>query len=319
MIARPNKPHWPELPLMRDETVVETGVDRNELTRRYTDEALSFIDAHRERPFFLFLSHAMPGSTDHPFAGEAFRGRSEAGPYGDAVEEMDHATGRILEKLEESGLDAHTLVITTSDHGPIPGDPPQGSAGPLGGAPYTTSEWGMRVPCVVRWPGRVSAGVDGAEVGSVMDLMPTFARLAGTEPPADRAIDGHDLTPLLERRAGARSGYDETGLMCYHLSQLQAVRCGRWKLYLPLEEKLTALREDRPGDACSLALYDLRADPGETRERSAEQSDLVQHLLALAEHARHDIGDRGRQGPRQRPAGWMDDPAPLRPREEKGA
>src|SRR5690606_30785523 len=122
MTPRPSQPHWPPLPLMRDERVVEAGVDRNELTRRYTEEAVRFIHAHKDRPFSLYLPHAMPGSTTRPFASAAFQNRSANGPYGDAIEEMDWSTGQILRALAEAGIDERTLVMTTSDHGPIPND-----------------------------------------------------------------------------------------------------------------------------------------------------------------------------------------------------
>ena len=108
---------WPPLPLMENETVIEAPVDRNLLTRRFTQHALEFIEENRDRPFFLYLPHAMPGSTRSPFASKRFRGKSRNGPWGDSVEELDWSTGRILDKLVELELDRHTLVIWTSDNG----------------------------------------------------------------------------------------------------------------------------------------------------------------------------------------------------------
>jgi arylsulfatase A-like enzyme len=298
----------PPLPLMRGETVVEAPADRATLTRRYTDEAVRFIAAHRERPFFLYLAHAMPGSTASPFAGEAFRGKSANGPYGDAVEEIDAATGDILAALRTTGLDEHTLVLWTSDNGAVRRDPPQGSNAPLRGWGYTTAEGGMRVPCVVRWPGRAAAGATAGQVCTLMDLVPTFARLAGTREPADRIIDGRDIWPILSGRPGAASPHE--AFYYYFMDQLQAVRAGPWKLYLPLEAKRTDFRTGTR--RCPAELYDLEADLGETANLADQRPEVIARLQALAQKAREDLGDVGCEGRNQRPAGFVADPKPQR-------
>ena len=299
----------PPLPLMRDEKVIEAGVDRNLLTKRYTEEVVRLIRAHRDRPFFIYLAHAMPGSTTRPFASEAFAGKSDNGPYGDSIEEMDWSTGQILDALRETGLDDKTLVMTTSDHGPVRHDPPQGTAAPLKGFGYDTSEGGMRPPCIVRWPGQVPAGAQCAEVTSVLDILPTFAGLAGAAPPTDRTIDGHDISALLRGEAGARSAYDDAGFFYYMIDQLQAVRVGVWKLYLPLEEKLISLSGKTAPSAAEL--YNLRDDVGEAHNLAAEHPNIVVRLTALAEQARAVLGDRSRAGRGQRAGGWVDDPQPC--------
>ena len=300
------RPGWPPLPLMRNERVIEAPVDRNLLTRRYTEEAIRFIEAHRECPFFVYLPHAMPGSTRAPFASAAFRGKSANGPWGDSVEELDWSTGEILAALERLGLDDDTLVVWTSDNGAPRRSPPQGSNAPLRGWGYTTSEAGMRVPCIVRWPGKVPAGATCRELCSTMDLLPTFARLAGTRPPAERVIDGRDIWPLLADQPGATSPHE--AFFYYYLDQLQAVRSGRWKLYLPLERKAVGFgRKTRKAPA---ELYDLRTDLPETANVVGKHPDVVRRLLALAEAARQDLGDVGRKGRGQRPAGFVDDPKP---------
>jgi len=304
------EPTWrPPLPLMRNEQVIEAPVDRDTLTERYTVEVIRLIRQHRDRPFFIYLPHSMPGSTRHPFASDPFKERSEGGPYGDSIEEMDASTERILAVLEELGLDADTLVMTTSDHGPVGHDPPQGSSGSLKGFGYDTSEAAMRPPCVVRWPGHVPAGTTCDVVTGVMDVLPTFAALAGATLPDDRVIDGHDASSLLTGEGGDVSAWDETGFFYYQIDQLQAVRRGPWKLYLPLERKrigLTGRYEPSPS-----ALYHLVDDVSEEREVSAGRPEVVAELLALAERAREDLGDTGRIGSGQRPAGWIDDPQPC--------
>lgn len=307
MTARPGE-IWPELPLMRGEQVIEAPVDRNFLTERYTREALAWIEAHRNGPFFLFLSHAMPGSTKRPFARPEFQGRSANGQWGDAVEELDWSTGELLAALARWDLDERTLVIFTNDNGAMRRDPPQGSNRPLAGWGYTTDEGGMRVPCLVRWPGRVAAGRVCGELVTLMDWFPTLARLAGAELAADRPIDGHDIGPLLFNAPGARSPYE--AFYYYDMDQLQAVRAGRWKLYLELAEKRG--RGNRPPSRQEARLVDLVADPSESSGRNwlADEPEVVRRLLALAERARAELGDEDREGAGQRPAGWEPRPTP---------
>ena len=306
-----NRPTWPQLPLMRQETVVLAPPDRNLLTKIYTEESISFLRAHRDRPFFLYLAHAMPGSTDRAFASPEFQGRSANGPYGDAVEELDWSIGQIMATVEELGLSDNTLVIFTSDNGAVGWMPRQGSNAPLRGWGYDTSEGGQRVPFLARWPGVIPAGVSRDDLTSMIDILPTLAGLAGTRPPADRIIDGRDILPILKNDPDAVSPHDADGFYYYYREQLQAVRSGPWKLYLPLEKKMTRLNGSLDGAQPSPAeLYDVRNDISEQHEVSASHPDVVQRLLAMAEAARADLGDLNREGANQRPAGRVDDPRP---------
>ena len=306
MTAHPKRPGWPPLPLMEGEKVIEAPVDRNLLTNRYTERAIEFITANRERPFFIYMPQAMPGSTRAPFASEAFRGKSANGPWGDSVEELDWSTGQILDALKKLGLDEKTLVIWTNDNGAPRRNPPQGSNKPLAGWGYTTAEGGMRVPCIVRWPGKVPAGTTCREVCSTMDLLPTFAKLAGAELPRGPIIDGRDIWPLLSGQPGAKSPHE--AFFFYYMEQLQAVRSGKWKLYLPLEKKWTSFSgKTEPSPA---RLFDLEADLGETTNLAEKHPEVVRRLMAYAERAREDMGDLGRPGKNQRPAGMIEKPRP---------
>jgi len=310
MVPSPQRPQFPPLPLMRDEKVIEAPVNRDLLTRRYTEEAVRFITANASRPFFLYLPQSLPGSTARAFVSPAFKDRSKNGPYGDSIEELDWSAGEILTALKQLGLDQRTLVIWTSDNGAVRRNPPQGSNAPLKGWGYDTSEGAMRMPCLVRWPGHVPAGKVSDELCTMMDWFPTFAKLAGGEPPHDRIIDGADIRPLLFGEVGAQSRCDEVGFFYYMMGQLQAVRAGPWKLYLPLEEKILNLQ--RQSVKSPAMLYDVRNDPGEKKECSAGQPGIVARLTALAEKARTDLGDQGREGKNQRPAGHVDKPKPQR-------
>src|SRR5690606_10758849 len=222
--------------------------DRDTLTKRYTEEAVAWIEANRERPFFLYLPHAMPGSTAKPYSSEAFRGRSKNGPWGDSVEELVWSTGVILDKLRELGIEDDALVVWTSHNGPPlaknPDDPSPGSNRPLSGRGYTTDEGGFRVPCLMSWPGRIPAGSVCDELSSTMDLYPTLVALAGGSPDGVKR-DGHDISPLIFGEEGAASPWEVFAY--YHLDQLQAVRSGPWKLFLPLEEFINHPRYRKGG------------------------------------------------------------------------
>ena len=186
-----NKRNHPPLPLLRNgEVIREVPEDQSFLTGDYTAEALKFIDAHHEQPFFLYIPHSM---VHVPlFAGDDFRGRSSNGILGDAIEELDWSVGEVRKKLEEHGIAENTLVFFTSDNGPA-----RGSAGPLRGRKGSTYEGGMREPAIAWWPGTVPAGSEYADTASTMDILPTFAALAGGAVPAER-IDGHDISAILK-------------------------------------------------------------------------------------------------------------------------
>jgi arylsulfatase A-like enzyme len=199
-------------------------------------------------------------------------------------------------------------VIWTSDNGAVLRKPPQGSSGPYRGYGYDTSEGAMRMPCLMRWPGHVPAGRVCDEIVSTMDLLPTFARLAGAALPP-LPIDGHDVRRILLDKAGGSSPWDYDGFCYYRMEQLQAIRAGDWKLYLPLQRKFVA--NNRKTAAAKAELFDVRHDVHEDHEVSAEHPDVVERLTALAEKTRAVIGDDDRPGSGQRPAGHVDSPQPL--------
>lgn len=304
---------WPPLPLLRDESVIEAPVDRNLLTKRYTEAALRYIDENADRPFFLYLAHAMPGSTASPFASEAFRGKSSNGPWGDSVEELDWSAGQILDKLVRAGLSTKTLVLWTSDNGaplaPEPSSPARGSNLPLHGRGYTTAEGGFRVPAIAWWPGTIQAGTQSAELMSMLDMLPTLAALAGAAVLSDRDIDGMDVGDALLGRGSARSPRNE--LYYFREDKLQAVRSGKWKLFVPLAEP--DIRHPHFGAAGSSSplLFDLEADIGSQQDLASKYPQTVERLMRLAARARAELGDRGVPGSGRRPRGQVADPQPA--------
>lgn len=306
MTPRPGKP-WPDLPLMRDEVVVDAPVDLNDATKLYTEEAIRFITANRERPFFLYLPQAMPGSTRAPYASEAFRGQSQNGPWGDSIEELDWSMGEILKTLKLLKLDQQTLVVWTSDNGAPRRNPVQGSNLPLKGWGYTTAEGGMRVPTIAWWPGTVPAGTECHELASLMDLYPTIAKLAGAKLPGDRTIDGKDITPLLTGQPNAKSPHD--AFFYYMFDQLQAVRSGPWKLYLPLDQVKGGWQDDKKAFA-KVRLFNLVTDLQETTDVAQRNPEIVQRMLTFAAAAHADLGDDQNPGPGRRSAGHVPSPTP---------
>ncbi len=298
---------WPPLPLMENEKVIDAPCDRNSLTKRYTQRALSWIEEHRGEPFLLYFAQAMPGSTAAPFSSPAFWGKSRNGPWGDAVEELDWSIGQLLDKLQELKIADRTLVIWTSDNGaPMRGEPhdlSRGSNLPLHGRGYTTSEGAFRVPMIVWQPGRVPAATVCHELATTMDLLPTFALLAGGQAPQDRTIDGHDIRPLLFGQPGAASPYE--AFYYYQERQLQAVRAGDWKLFLPVTPQ-GSHPHFRRGQQPQALLFHLRRDVACRHNAAAEHPQVVARLMRLADQARQELGDGARAGRGQRGLGKID-------------
>ena len=289
-------PSWPPLPLIRNEVVVEAPVDLTSTTRRYVNEAVRFIRANRQRKFLLYFAHHLPGSKKVPDVDPRFRGESKNGLYGDSVHEIDWSVGEIMRELRKLDLEDRTLVLFTSDNGTPAGK--GGSNAPWGGWAYSTSEGGMRMPCIVRWPGKIPKGETCSELSTMMDLLPTLSRLAGGRADSGTVIDGKDLWGLWSGAPGAKSPHE--AFYYYMADQLQAVRCGKWKLHLPLE-KIRGKPGHRP-----LRLIDLSADPKEAHDLSGKHPKVVQKLTSLAELARAELGDLNQRGYGQRSAGRAD-------------
>jgi arylsulfatase A len=301
---------FPPLPLIEGEKVIAENPDQNQLTTWYTERAVRFIGRNKDRPFFLYVPHAMPHVPLH--VSDKFRGKSRQGLYGDVIMELDWSVGQILAALAEHGLDEQTLVLFASDNGPwLSYGDHAGSAGPLREGKATAWEGGVRVPCLARWPGRIPAGTVCREPAMTIDVLPTLAKLAGAALP-DHPIDGLDIWPLLAGRPGAKSPHE--AFYFYWNRELQAVRSGRWKLHFPHEYRTLAGPPGsggKPGPYQSarteLALYDLEAEAGETTDVAAKHPDVVARLKALAEKARDELGDTAtnRTGKGVRPAGSL--------------
>jgi arylsulfatase A-like enzyme len=299
---------FPDLPLIEGDRTIELNPDQSHLTTWYTGRAARFIEQNKERPFFLYVPHNMPHVP--LFVSGKHQGKSRRGLYRDVVMELDWSVGEILDSLKKANIDGNTMVVFFSDNGPwlLYGDH-AGSALPLREGKATTFDGGVRVPFLVRWPGKIPAGQVNREMAMTMDLLPTLAKLGGAEVPAGRIIDGKDIWPLLSGQPGAKTPHE--AFFYYWGQHLQAVRSGKWKLHFPH----SYVKPDPPGAGgqpgkyatkeIALELFDLERDIGETRNVAAQNSEVVKRLEALAEKAREDLGDSQtqRQGKNVRPAG----------------
>jgi len=254
------------VPLMRDEEVIEYPADQNTLTKRYTEEVIGFIKANKSKDFFVYMPHTMPHIP--LYASPQFEGKSQAGLYGDCIEEIDWSVGEIIKALKAEGIDEKTFIVYTSDNGPwnlkgnatckVKGNMNRrigGSALPLRGYKFQKFEGGMREPTVMRWPGRIPAGKVCSELAGTIDMLPTFAALSGAKLP-EKKIDGKDITPLIEARPGARTPHEA------YFYRTRGVRSGNWKL---IDKKL----------------YDLSKDISESKDLSKDNPEIAARLQKL--------------------------------------
>jgi arylsulfatase A len=276
----------PPLPLLENEQIIARVREREQfdVTRKYTEKAVEFIHEQKEGPFFLYLPHTAVHFPLYPH--EDFQGKSQKGLIGDWAAEVDWSTGQILDAVRELQLAEKTLVLFTSDNG---GARNHGSDNtPLRGSKGQTFEGGIRVCTIAWWPGRIPAGTSTDAITSMMDVLPTFAKLAGAAVPTNRKIDGVDIWPALIGDASPHEVF-----YYFRGAELQAVRQGPWKLHLNRGE-----------------LYHLDDDISESSDVAAAHADVVARLRALAEEMRDDLGV-DTFGPGCRPLGRVENPQPL--------
>ena len=265
---------------MRDKQVIEWPTDQTQLTRRYTEESVRFIKEHAKEPFFLYLPHSMPHIPLH--VSDRFRGKSDAGLYGDAIEEIDWSVGEIVKTLRELKLDDRTMIIYTSDNGPwnlkgndtdkVKGNMNRrigGSAYPLRGHKFSHWDGGMRVPCVIWWPGRIPEGQTCDEIAASIDLLPTLAELSGGTISEDRIIDGKSIVPLLEGLKNAKTPHET------YFFRTSGVRSGKWKYV-------------------GGKLFNLETDIAESTNLAEQHPDITDRLKQLLELHKADMKGNGR-------------------------
>ncbi len=261
------------VPLLRNTSEIERPVDQNSITKRYTQEAKKFIRKNKDNPFFLYLPHSMPHIP--LFVSDDFYINNPKKAYIRTIEEIDHSIGQIFQTLKETGIENNTLVVFTSDNGPwhLKLRHHGGSALPLRGAKFSTWEGGMRVPTIMRWPGKIPAGSVCKEVAAACDLLPTFAKLAGAELPKNK-IDGKNIWPLMSKEKNAKSPH--TDFYYYRGNGLRAIRSGKWKLHI-------GNKNNQKTKKPSLTLYNLANDISEKTDVSDNNQETVKLLYKRAQ------------------------------------
>ncbi len=260
------------VPLMRNTEIIERPANQNTITKRYTEEAITFIKEHKEEPFFVYLAHNLPHIP--LFASEEFRNTSERGLYGDVVQEIDYGVGQIIATLKEEGLADNTIVVFTSDNGPwLPFKTHGGSAGLLRAGKGTTWEGGMREPCIFWSPGKIAPAVI-TDLGSTMDLFTTFSTMVGVKIPSDRIVDGVDLSATLLR--GGPSPRD--GMFYYRGTSLYAARLGDYKAHYITQGEYGQFGEKE--EHATPILYNLGEDPSEQYDVAEQHPEIIEQINA---------------------------------------
>lgn len=281
----------PPLPLYQGDKVIETQPDQTQFTRRFTEEAIKFIRSKKDQPFFVYLPHPM---IHVPlFASAGFKGKSADGLIGDSIEEIDWSVGQITGVLKELKLEQNTLVVFTSDNGPD-----RRSAQPFRGRKTTNFEGGVRVPCIMRWPGNIPAATTCDEILGNIDMLPTIANLANATLDPEKTIDGMDASSLL-LDAAPKTARDTHLYYDAIIGRVIAIRQRDWKLFLqnPLKKGGDGNKADpNPGPV----LYNLKTDKEETTNVAAKNPEIVTRLMAEAEKRNAEIMAH------QRPAGTLE-------------
>ena len=289
---------YPDLPVMKDNDVLFTITDwegQDTLTTLYTEKAVDFINQNADKPFFLYVPHSMA----HIPLGvsDKFRGKSEQGVYGDVMMEIDWSVGQIEKALEENGIAENTVIIFTTDNGPwLNFGNHAGSAGGLREGKTTSWEGGQRVPFIVKWPKQIPAGTICNKLGCAIDILPSFAEIAGAKLP-ELKIDGTSIVELWKGNPDANPR--ETILFYYGKNNLNGVRKGNWKLVLPHTWQSYNTQPGMDGNGGKrikmvvekAELYNMMRDPGEQYNVIEYHPEKADELMKIAEAARAEFGD----------------------------
>ena len=284
----------PPLPLVRDKEVIQEQPDQRSIAERYTEDAVKFMRENKETPFFLYLAHMQ---VHLPlYAAEKFVKESKNGDYGACVASIDWSTKVIFDELKELGIDENTIVIFTSDNGSRLQNQ-GGSNGNLRGGKGQTWDGGQRVPCIIRWPGKINEGQQTDALSTTMDFLPSITKLIGGDLPSKK-IDGIEMSDLFFSNENSSK---RDSFLYYNEDELEAIRYKNWKLHFKKEDKL--INE----------LYDLDSDISEKVNLYSSHKEIVSKLSTLADEFRKSLGDKylDIKGEEVRPANRIDNPKPL--------
>ena len=262
--------------LWRDDSIVADPFDNRQLTEHFTSEAIKFVEANRDTPFFLY----MPLSAPH-FPAQAhpeWANRTKLGAYGDVVEEMDGRIGMLLSTLTRLEIDDRTIVVFLSDNGVEPGQKQWAQSAPFRGLKWSTLEGGNRVPCIIRWPGRIPAETVNNQLISAIDLFPTLISACHLDTPNLKTVladcDGVNILDSLIKKRHRRHARN-TLLFWHGWGTPQAIRMNQWKLFFDDVQEL-------PGSQQGPVLINLKDDPAEMTNISEQHPQRVEEMLATA-------------------------------------
>lgn len=267
------------------------------LTRWYTERATGFIEKSKGNPFFLYVPHSMPHVP--LFASPQFAGKTGLGLFADVMTELDWSVGQILGALKQAGVEDNTVVLFTSDNGPWISYGNHAGRTPFREAKGTGFDGGTRSPCILRYPGRIQPGASSSRAWCTVDVLPTFAHLAGATLPRN-PVDGRNLWDYISGKPGTANPHEyypfSTG------SQFEGVISGdgRWKLHLPHSYRtlVSAANDGVAGKyrqtEIGLSLFDLESDPMESRNLLEQNPQVAQRLQALAEKHKQEFYPAGR-------------------------
>jgi arylsulfatase len=289
--------HYPAIPIYHNEEIVEYNPNVNTLTQRLTEKTIDYIRSNKDKPFFVYLPYTLPHV---PLgASSAFRGKSKAGLYGDAVMEIDWSVGQITEALEKLKLDDQTIVMFSSDNGPwLSYGNHAGSAGDLREGKGSTFDGGQKVPFIATWPGVIQAGSTCKQFASTMDILPTILELV--QQPLRKPVDGQSILPLLK---DSKKEISHEAFFFMNGTKVQAVRSGKWKLHVPHRYRMVTQpgkdgqpgNQDNFGGKIDLTLFDLESDPSESKNIARQHPDVVETLTNLILDFEYDIIKNSRE------------------------
>lgn len=271
-----------------DEVIIDDVSPQQQkmLTTWYTEDAVDFIHRHQEQPFFLYVPHNMPHVPLH--VSDKFDGKSKAGLYGDVIMEIDWSLGQVMDALESTGQMEETLVIFTSDNGPWLSYGNHAGSTPYREGKATAFDGGTRSACVMAYPGHIEAGTVSTKAFNTVDLLPTWARLAGAEL-SQEDVDGRDVWDLLTNQPGASNPHTYYPFSTARTFEGIITGDGKWKLHLPHTYKTVAEagQDGKPGryeDAfIDLSLFDMEEDPLETTNVFDRYPEIGKQLQQTAE------------------------------------
>ncbi len=288
-----------------EKKVIYKNTPLDKLTELYTNRIVNYINKQKEKPFFLYYAHNYPHTPYLP--GEKFKGSSQDGIRGDVIQEMDWSIGEIIKALEKNGILDNTLIIFTSDNGPVN----ERYASPYRGTKFTTLEGGHRVPFILYWKDKIKQPSVCNVPVNAMDLFPTLSEIIEEPLSLDQMYDGISLTPLFVQKSIDRTG--ELPFYYYNCENLQAIRLKDWKLHLPrtVEQIPWWQRNKEYHELNKPLLFNLAMDKGESKNVADMHPEIVSNLLSLADQARYRLGEYNQRGTEQRPSGTLFPKVPV--------